>query len=190
MAQVRSLAGAAVGSCHSSALRIKHSHKISSRGRSSTGTQALFGFGGGNKEEREWKKQEKEAAYQAQLDVLKRRKSGAWQKDVAERRGKVRRYETDPEFKKEVDADKRARAEAMRKADPPVTLFDIVIPIAPFGIPEYDLGERFDLKGPYCDSGYVDEDADFKKQFARFFGMGKKKQKPDQDDKPPKGKKR
>lgn len=29
---------------------------------------------------------------------------------------------------------------------------------------EYDLGERFDLKGPYCDSGYVDEDADFKKQ--------------------------
>ncbi len=36
--------------------------------------------GGGNKEEREWKKQEKEAAYQAQLDVLKRRKSGAWQK--------------------------------------------------------------------------------------------------------------
>ena len=27
-------------------------------------------------------------------------------------------------------------------------------------------------------------------QFARFFGMGKKKQKPDEDDKPPKGKKR
>ena len=36
--------------------------------------------GGGNKEEREWKRQEKESAYQAQLDVLKRRKSGAWQK--------------------------------------------------------------------------------------------------------------
>ena len=35
---------------------------------------------GGNKEEREWKRQEKEEAYQAQLDVLKRRKSGAWQK--------------------------------------------------------------------------------------------------------------
>lgn len=47
----------------------------------------------------------------------------------------MRRYEKDPEYKKEVDADKRARAEAMRKADPPVTLFDIVIPIAPFGIP-------------------------------------------------------
>lgn len=47
----------------------------------------------------------------------------------------MRRYETDPEFKKVVDADKRARAEAMRKEDPPVTLFDIVIPLAPFGIP-------------------------------------------------------
>lgn len=35
---------------------------------------------GGSKEEREWKRQEKEEAYQAQLDVLKRRKSGAWQK--------------------------------------------------------------------------------------------------------------
>ena len=42
---------------------------------------------GGNKDEREriqqereWKRQEKEEAYQAQLDVLKRRKSGAWQK--------------------------------------------------------------------------------------------------------------
>ena len=29
---------------------------------------------------------------------------------------------------------------------------------------EYDYGERFDLKGPYCDTGYVDEDADFGKQ--------------------------
>lgn len=42
---------------------------------------------GGNKDERErtqqereWKRQEKEEAYQAQLDVLQRRKSGAWQK--------------------------------------------------------------------------------------------------------------
>lgn len=35
---------------------------------------------GGSKEERDWKRQEKEEAYQAQQDVLKRRKSGAWQK--------------------------------------------------------------------------------------------------------------
>ena len=31
--------------------------------------------------------------------------------------------------------DKRERAKAQRKADPPVSLFDIVIPLAPFGIP-------------------------------------------------------
>ena len=55
--------------------------------------------------------------------------------DVAERRGKVKRYNTDPEFKKQVDEDKRARAKAQRKEDPPVSLFDIVIPLAPFGIP-------------------------------------------------------
>ena len=29
---------------------------------------------------------------------------------------------------------------------------------------EYDYGERFDLKGPYCDNGYIDEDAAFGKQ--------------------------
>jgi hypothetical protein len=27
-------------------------------------------------------------------------------------------------------------------------------------MPEYDLGERFDLKGPYVDNGWVDEEAD------------------------------
>ena len=34
---------------------------------------------------------------------------------------------------------------------------------------EYDLGERFDLKGPYVDSGWVDEDADFFKQIGKLF---------------------
>ena len=47
----------------------------------------------------------------------------------------MRRYNTDPEYKKQIDEDKRARAAAQRKADPPVSLFDIVIPLAPFGIP-------------------------------------------------------
>ena len=45
------------------------------------------------------------------------------------------------------------------------------------GPAEYDLGERFDLKAKYADKGWVDEDADFGKQVARFFGGlgGKKK---------------
>lgn len=57
---------------------------------------------------------------------------------MEERRGKVRRYNTDPEYKKKVDEDKRARAKAEREADPPVTLFDrlpIIIPISPIGLP-------------------------------------------------------
>ncbi len=32
--------------------------------------------------------------------------------------------------------------------------------ITPFGMPEYDGGERFDLRLPYVDNGWVDEDAD------------------------------
>lgn len=31
-------------------------------------------------------------------------------------------------------------------------------------VPEYDLGERFDLKAKYADKGWVDEDAEFGKQ--------------------------
>lgn len=40
---------------------------------------------------------------------------------------------------------------------------------------EYDLGERFDLKGPYVDSGWVDEDADFFKQIGKLFKRKSKK---------------
>jgi hypothetical protein len=35
-------------------------------------------------------------------------------------------------------------------------------------------GERFDLRLPYVDNGWVDEEADFGKQVQRFFGFGKK----------------
>ena len=34
-----------------------------------------------------------------------------------------------------MDEDKRARAQAERAADPPVSLFSIILPVAPFGIP-------------------------------------------------------
>ena len=53
---------------------------------------------------------------------------------------------------------------------------------------EYDLGERFDLKGPYVDSGWVDEDADFFKQIGRFFGRKGKKE--DDSNPPTSGKRR
>lgn len=47
------------------------------------------------------------------------------------------------------DADNRAKFKAQReqeKLDNPEPKFGIIIPLAPFGMPEYDGGERFDLR--------------------------------------------
>lgn len=56
-----------------------------------------------------------------------------------------------------------------------------IIPLIPIGLPEYDGGERFDLRLPYVDNGWVDEEADMGKQIGRFFGFGKKEKKDDDD---------
>ena len=50
----------------------------------------------------------------------------------------------------------------------------IPLPMASFGVPEYDEGGRFDLRLPYVDQGWVDEDADV---MGNLFG-GKKKKPP------------
>lgn len=60
----------------------------------------------------------------------------------------------------------------------------IIIPIAPFGMPEYDGGERFDLRLPHVDNGWVDEDAAFGKTMARIFGRQKKEDKDAMNGKP------
>ena len=39
---------------------------------------------------------------QVQAEVLRRRRGNTWQKDVSARRADVRKYETDPEYKKKV----------------------------------------------------------------------------------------
>ncbi len=39
-------------------------------------------------------------------------------------------------------------------------------------MPEYDGGERFDLRLPYVDNGWVDEDADMMKQIGRWVEGG------------------
>lgn len=43
---------------------------------------------------------------------------------------------------------------------------------------KFDNGGRFDLRLPYADQGYVDEDADAMKKLTNFFGGGKKKAAP------------
>ncbi|CAM9451644.1 unnamed protein product [Choristocarpus tenellus] len=59
----------------------------------------------------------------------------------------------------------------------------IPIPMASFGVGgsfglggKWDEGARFDLRLPYVDQGYVDEDADVMAKIASFFGGGKKKE--------------
>eukprot|EP00466_Bigelowiella_natans_P010970 jgi/Bigna1/90850/estExt_fgenesh1_pg.C_810031 len=51
---------------------------------------------------------------------------------------------------------------------------NLPIPIASFGLPKFDNGERFDLRLPYVDQGYVAEDSD--DAWGRFLGIfgGKK----------------
>ena len=52
----------------------------------------------------------------------------------------------------------------------------VIIPQAPFGMPKYDNGERWDLKAKYTDEGYEDADADVMGKFMALFkpkGKGK-----------------
>mmetsp|Transcript_2755 Transcript_2755/g.5027 ORF Transcript_2755/g.5027 Transcript_2755/m.5027 type:complete len:174 (+) Transcript_2755:58-579(+) len=45
----------------------------------------------------------------------------------------------------------------------------IPIPMASFGIPKFDNGERFDLRLPYAEQGYVSEDADIVGKIRNWF---------------------
>jgi len=54
--------------------------------------------------------------------------------------------------------------------------YSLPIPIASFGLPKFDNGERFDLRLPYVDQGYVAEDSeDVVGRFLGIFGINKEK---------------
>ena len=53
--------------------------------------------------------------------------------EVEERRNEVRKYQKDPVYKEKVDAERRERRKR-EKPDPEVNLFNIIIPIPPFGL--------------------------------------------------------
>jgi hypothetical protein len=64
----------------------------------------------------------------------------------------------------------------------PKKIGGIPMPMASFGVGgefgvggKYDNGGRFDLRLPYADQGYVDEDSDVMGKLSDFFGGGKKK---------------
>ncbi len=52
---------------------------------------------------------DKEEQFRIQQELLARRKTGAWQQEVQERRAEVSKYMKDPEYKRKVDAEKRKR---------------------------------------------------------------------------------
>lgn len=110
----------------------------------------------------------KDDMYQEQLEILAARKNKdkAKAEEVRDRRVKVSR------LMKGIDKPKKSGPQVY---DEPKN--SIPIPLNPMGMPKYDGGERFDLKAPYCDEGYVDEDADvMKKIFGFFSGKGKEEE--------------
>ena len=80
-----------------------------------------------------------------QQEILSRRRSGTWKKDVEERRTKVSRYLRDPTFKKEVDKERSARFKATQEAEAKQReeeakkgVINVPFFTVPFNIPEYD----------------------------------------------------
>jgi hypothetical protein len=75
------------------------------------------------------------------------------------------------------------------EAPPPSRFGTFEFPLNPIGMPAYDNGERFDLRLPYAERGYVDEDADvIGKAFSGLkglFGGGKKATEKDNGKAPP-----
>ncbi|GIL80046.1 hypothetical protein Vretimale_12873 [Volvox reticuliferus] len=126
-------------------------------------TQALFGFGKSKNEV----DSEKEEQWRLQQEMIQKRKSGQFIKEANERRKKV---SDELASRKEL---RRREKEALARGEMPDTLrgwkpYDkeidekansgIVVPLLPFGIKKYDEGERFDLRSPYSDAGWVDPD--------------------------------
>lgn len=126
--------------------------------------QALFGFGGDKNKEKD---ADKEEQFRMQQELLERRRTGADIKAAGERRKKV----SDTLASRK--AERLAEREALGRGEMPESLAKwkpykkeedakgtggIIVPLNPLGMRMYDEGERFDLRSPYSDDGWVDPD--------------------------------
>lgn len=134
------------------------------------------------------KERQKEEMFQEQQRILEMRKNKnsreQYFKDVEDRRNqataKAKAKMSPSTTKGNVDPmkawlkikEKGLVAPPTRYDDEPDDL-SIPIPLNPIGMSEYDEGARFDLRLPYVDKGYVDEDATISGAFRKLFGGGK-----------------
>lgn len=170
---------------------------ISVSRRPAVKAQALFGFGAKKEKEPSYRDMEKEEMFRQQQELLEARRSGRTLQDASARRQKV--SETLAERK----AARRAERDALGRGEMPESLkkwrnysnkedetanSGLVVPLLPFGMPKFDAGERFDLRSPYADDGWVDPDetdawAGFKKIGEKLLNFGGQSNKP-QEQKP------
>ena len=127
-------------------------------------------------------------------EILQARRSGKSLNGVDERRKEVAKYMKLSKDEQRKFREKRSPAEPIYEEDPPwfgtsasarrrlrehawpqLTLrrcrcvLAVIIPQAPFGMPKYDNGERWDLKAKYTDEGYEDAEADVMGKFMALF---------------------
>lgn len=141
--------------------------------------------------EDEAKKAEKDrmmAEQKAILDMRKNKSSRAAYFERVEAGRKKKQEEVDMwKFQKDTSKDPLGRWKELRKEGMignlkrEETEGGIPIPMPSFGVREYDEGARFDLRLPYVDQGYVDEDADVMGKIGKLFGGGGGKSEPKTD---------
>eukprot|EP01023_Acetabularia_acetabulum_P032949 TRINITY_DN307_c0_g1_i4.p3 TRINITY_DN307_c0_g1~~TRINITY_DN307_c0_g1_i4.p3 ORF type:complete len:194 (+),score=48.85 TRINITY_DN307_c0_g1_i4:158-739(+) len=135
--------------------------------------QVVSIFGG----DRDWKA-ERDEMFEQQQEILRARRSKdpANMAEVNERRRRLsieaRKKEEDKKARRDLleQGIRPERTEEYKPYDLEAEKGSIIIPLAPFGIPKFDNGERFDLKSPYTDEGWVDPDADPFKWFKNMWG--------------------
>lgn len=130
----------------------------------------------------------RDTTFEAQQEILRKRRSGAnLGKEVAARRAKVSRFvnkKLPAAEQKAIEEKNRKKANALSKE---AVKGGIPLPMASFGMPEFDGGERFDLRGKYVDEGWVDPE-DAKRASGGLFGgvFGKKEPPKTKGEKPKK----
>tara|TARA_B110000977_G_scaffold103030_1_gene134570 strand:+ start:33405 stop:33980 length:576 start_codon:yes stop_codon:yes gene_type:complete len=149
--------GALSSSLLGSRAGLKHTPKSSSRRHTQTVTTA--GWFSNNKDVAG-----RDTTFEAQQEILRnRRKGGNLETEVSKRRAKVSGFMKKTLPKEEMDAIKQKnkdKANELSKEAFKGKKGFLSLPMASFGMPEFDGGERFDLRAPYADEGWVDPDDD------------------------------